>query len=191
MTTEARYYAKPGPIAPLALVDERIGIWVSTQWECYRVSHYEQIPKSRQFIQDFGALAAAAWTNPVSTITILQQGLTPPEAFQLRFYPLDDIEVLFAIGQADVRFKTSQMTARADITTMQVDPDLASTEVVVLTNGFPFLNIYNPTGYALGQTRVVFFGYRYALDSNSHKSYKSSEEARKDGPITLCASGGF
>jgi len=192
MAIEERYYSKPGPIAPLALVDEWLGIWLMTQWQCYKVTHYEPIPRSRQFTQDFGAVAAGAWTGNTSTAAILQQRNAPPEAMQFRFYPLDDIEVLFYIGNADTRFMTARQTARADIFTMQVDPFLHSTEVVVLTNSNPFLNIFNPAAVALVQSRVVFFGYRYALDGDSHKTYHTGAEARKAlGPITLVASGGF
>jgi len=192
MAIEERYYSKPGPIAPLALVDEWLGIWLMTQWQCYKVTHYEPIPRSRQFTQDFGVVAAGAWTGNTNTAAILQQRNTPPEAMQIRFYPLDDIEVLFYIGNADTRFMTARQTARADIFTMQVDPFLHSTEVVVLTNSNPFLNIFNPTAVALVQSRVVFFGYRYALDSDTHKTFHTAAEARKAlGPITLASSGGF
>lgn len=192
MAIEERYYSKPGPIAPLALVDEWLGIWLMTQWQCYKVLHYEPIPRSRQFTQDFGAIAAGAWTGIITTAAILQQRLTPPEAMQVRFYPLDDIEVLFSIGNADPRFMTVQLTSRADIFTMQVDPFLHSTEVVVLTNSNPFLNIFNPTAVALVQSRVSFFGYNYALDAESHKTFHTGAQARKAlGPITLASSGGF
>ena len=190
--TDERYYAKPGPIAPLALVDEWIGIWLLTQWLCYKVLHYDQIPKSRQFTQDFGAVAAGAWSGSIATGAMLDQSLTPPDAFQIRFFPLDDIEVLFAIGNADFRFKTMRQTARADITTMQVDPDLSSTEVVLLTSSSPSLNIFNPTGYNLAQSRVVFFGYTYRLDNDTLRTFKTGAEAREAlRAVTLAGSGGF
>jgi len=192
MANEERYYARPGPIAPLALVDEWIGIWLLTQWQCYRVTHYEPIPRSRQFVFNFGAVGAGAWTGAIDTAATLQQRLTPPEAMQLRFYPLDDIEVLFFIGNANTRFMTARQTARADIFTMQVDPFLHSTEVVVLTSSNPFINIFNPTGVALVQSRVSFFGFRYALDSTSLKTFHTGAEARKAlGPVTFASSGGF
>jgi len=192
MANEERYYSRPGPIAPLALVDEWLGIWLMTQWQCYKVTHYEPIPRSRQFIFDFGAVVAGAWSGSQSTATVLQQRNMPPEAMQIRFYPLDDVEVLFYIGNADTRFMTSVQTARADILTMQVDPDLHSTEVMILTNSNPYINIFNPLGYNLAQSRVQFFGYRYALDKDSHKTFHTAAEARKAlGPITLASSGGF
>ena len=186
------YYAKPGPIAPLALVDEWLGIWLMTQWQCYKVEHYEPIPRSRQFIFDFGPVVAGARTGNTNTTNVLQQRLNPPEAMQIRFYPLDDIEILFFIGNADTRFMTDRQTAQADIFTMQVDPDLHSTEVVILTNSNPFISIFNPTGYNLAQSRVSFSGYRYALGSASLKTFRTGAEARKAlGPITLGSSGGF
>lgn len=192
MANEERYYSKPGPIAPLALVDEWIGIWLLTQWQCYKVEHYEPIPRSRQFIFNFGAVLAGAWSGNTDTAAVLQQRLDPPEAFQLRFYPLDDVEVLFYIGNASTRFVTAKQTARADIFTMQVDPFLHSTEVVVLTNSNPFIDVFNPLGYNLAQSRVQFFGYRYALDKASHRTFRTGAEARKAlGPITLASSGGF
>ena len=192
MANEERYYSKPGPIAPLALVDEWLGIWLMTQWQCYKVMHYEPIPRSRQFIFDFGAVVAGGWTGNISTAAILRQRQTPPEAMQLRFYPLDDVEVLFYIGNADTRFMTAVQTARADILTMQVDPFLHSTEVMVLTNSNPYISIFNPLGYNLAQSRVQFFGYRYALDKETHRTFHTGAEARKTvGPITLASSGGF
>jgi len=192
MANEDRYYSKPGPIAPLALVDEWLAIWLMTQWQCYKVMHEEPIPRSRQFVFDFGAVAAGAWSGNTSTAATLQQRSSPPEAMQLRFYPLDDIEVLFYIGNADTRFMTARQTARADILTMQVDPFLHSTEVVVLTNSNPFINVFNPTGVALVQSRVQFFGYRYALDSETHKVFRTATEAKKQlGPVTFASSGGF
>jgi hypothetical protein len=194
MAIEERYYAKPGPMAPLALVDEWLGVWIQGQWQCYKVLHYEPIPRSRAFTFDFGAVAAGAWAaaTPISAAVVLAQRQTPPEAMQIRFYPLDDIEVLFSIGNASVRFKTLNVTARADIFTMQVDPDLHSTEVVILANNSPFINVFNPTGRALGQSRVVFPGIRYLLDTQSQRTFNTGAEARKAlGPVTLASSGGF
>jgi len=189
---EEKYYAKPGPIAPLALVDQWVGIWLLTQWQCYKVTHYEPIPVSRQFVIDFGAVAAGAWTGNTDTGAILQQRLSPPEAFQLRFYPLDDIEVLFHIGNADTRFMTARQTARADLFTKEEDPDCHSTEVVVLTNSQPFIDVFNNSGANLAQSRVQFFGYKYALDKMSLKTFHTATEAIKAiGPITLASSGGF
>ena len=192
MGNEERYYSRPGPIAPLALVDEWLGIWLMTQWQCYRVLHYEPIPRSHQFVFDFGAVLAGAWSGNTSTTAVLRQSQTPPGAMQLRFYPLDDVEILFYIGNADTRFTTTVVTAQADILTMQVDPFLHSTEVLVLTSSFPFINVFNPMGYNLAQSRVQFFGYRYALDDASHRTFHTGAEARKVlGPITLASSGGF
>lgn len=194
MSVEERYYAKPGPMIPLALVDEWLGIWLQTQWQCYKVVNREPIARSRQFVINFGAVGAGAWVavNPITTAPILAQRQTPPEALQIRYYPLDDIEVLFSIGNADVRFQTLNVTARADIFTMQVDPDLHSTEVVILSSSNPFINIFNPTAGALGQSRVAFFGNRYLLDTTSQKVFRTAAEAKKTlGPVTLAASGGF
>ena len=189
---ETKYYAKPGPIAPLALVDEWIGIWLLTQWQCYKVMHYEPIPVSRQFQFDFGAVAAGAWSGNTDTTAVLQQRLNPPEAFQLRFYPIDDVEVLFYIGNADTRFMTSRRTARANVFTRLMDPDCYSTEVVVLTDSPPFINVFNNSGAALVRSVVQFFGIRYALDSASLKTFRTGAEAIKAvGPITLASSGGF
>jgi len=193
MANEERYYAHPGPIAPLALVDHWLGIWLLGLWNCYKITHYEPIPKSRQFVVNCGAVAAGALSGNFDTAAILQQRVNPPEAFQMRFYPLDDIEIVFYIGNTDTRFMTARQTARADMQTMQVDPFLHSTEVVVLTNSQPFLNVFNPTGLPLAQTRVQFFGYRYTLDGNTLKTYHTGKEAIAacQPAISLASSGGF
>ena len=194
MSDEQRYYAKPGEIAPLALVDQWLGIWIQGSWQCYKVDHYEPIARSQQFTFDFGAVATQAWVavTPVDTAAVLEQRQTPPEAMQIRFYPLDDIQVLFYIGSASSRFVTLRAQAQADLFTIQMDPCLHTTEVVILGNGNPFMNIFNPTGYNLLQSRVVFFGYRYQLNTKSVKTFHTGAEALHElGPVTLASSGGF
>jgi len=194
MANEERYYSRPGPIAPLALPNQLIGLWARTEWHCYRVTHLEPIPRSRPFVFELTAglgLAAGAYTGHVSLANLAQRQ-HPPECFQLRFYPLDDVEIIFYIGTADTRFMTNNLTATADLFTKLADPDLHSTEVVVLTSSSPYLDAFNPTGYTLAQVRVAFFGYRYSLDEDSAKQFKTAEQAMKElGPITLCSSGGF
>ena len=191
MSEEVRYYAKPGPTAPLALPNQLIGIWLRTEWQCYRIEHLEPIPRSHPFIKDLGNIALNS-TSGKTEITELQQRLSPPEAFQLRFYPLDDIRVTLYIGSADTRFMTVKGTATVDLFTRLIDPDLHSTEVVILTNSNPFLDAANPGDYALVKSRVAFFGYRYSLAKDSLRSFHTAAEAIKAlGPITLCQSGGF
>lgn len=160
---ERLYYAKAGPIDPLALVMENVAIWVKANWHCYRVRYMEPVPRSRPLVFDQGVLAAGAPSGDVQLLTLTQQ-VDPPAMAQLRFYPVDDIQVTLKIGVAEARFSMARITATADRFTPLVDPCLHTTEVLVLENNAPYVNCTNPTLYATSMSRVAFFGFRFLLD---------------------------
>ena len=183
------YYAKPGPIAPIALAGQRIAVWAGARWEAFRIRFLEPLPRSSPFVFNVGAVAANQDSNPTQLIN-LQLSVDPPELVQLRFYPLDDIEVNLRRGQSDQRFKTMGLVARADIFTPQVDRCLHTTEFVVLKNDAPWLVIHNPTAYAIVVSRTAFFGFRFMLD-DMKVSYPTVGEMDKLAPITYVAAGGI
>jgi len=184
------YYAKPGPITPVALAGQRIAVWAGQSWEAFRIKFLEPLPRGAPLVFDLGAIAALGDSNPIQ-LTNLTMSTDPPELAQLRFYPIDDVEVNLRRGQSDQRFKTMNLVARSDVFTRRVDECLHTTEFVVLKNDAPWLVIHNPTAYPIVVSRVAFFGFRFVLDS-LRKTYATvGEMERALAPITFVAAGGI
>lgn len=160
---ERLYYAKAGPIDPVALVNEVVAVFIKESWKAYEVTYFEPLQRSAPLVFDQGAIAAGGTTGDVQLVNLAQTD-DPPEMAQLRFYPIDDVEVTFKVGQAGARFTTLMRTTTADRFTVLVDPDYHTTEVIVLRNWRIFVNCANPTGYALTMSRVAFFGYRFKMN---------------------------
>jgi len=185
-----RYYAKAGPIEPIALPDETICIWVPTKWVAYKVEYLEPIPRSKPLVFDQGAIAAGS-TSGDTKLSNLKLTEEPPELLQLRFYPIDDILVTLKRGAADYRFKFKERIATADRFTLQIDSCLHTTEFVVLKTDEPHVDCENPSDYDLAQSRVAFFGFRCVL-VDLNRSYKTSEEAKAELKyVTFVAAGGM
>jgi len=160
---ERLYYSKAGPIDPIALVTEKVAIWIKSNWHLYEVKWLEPLPRSTPMVFDMGAVVAGAPTGD-TILRNLDQTQTPPAMAQLRFYPVEDLQVTLKIGQAEARFTSLRFTATADRFTRIIDPCLHSTEFIVLMGNTPYVDVTNPTDYDLTVSRVAFFGYRYTLD---------------------------
>ena len=184
------YYAKPGPITPIALAGQRIAVWAGAHWEAFRIKYLEPLPRGAPLVFDLGAIAALQDSNPTQLVP-LTMSTDPPELAQLRFYPIDDVEVNLRRGQSDQRFKTMNLVARADVFTRRVDRCLHTTEFVVLKNDAPWLVHHNPTAYPILLSRTAFFGFRFVLDDLC-KSFPTVGEMEKAlSPITFVAAGGL
>lgn len=183
------YYAKPGPINPIALVGQKIAVWSAPNWVCFKVIFLEPYPRSRPLVFNLGAIGAGLATQNVP-LTALKMSVDPPEMVQARFYPLDDFEVTIKKGGADTRFKSKNLTAQADRFTIQVDPDLHTVEFVILKDEEPNVIGTNPTGYALAQARMALFGFRFILDDLKFTATTIVEVEKVLAPITFIAAGG-
>lgn len=184
------YYAKPGPITPVVLPGQKIAIWAGANWRAFKCDYLEPLPRSNQLIFDMGAVAAGG-ASALVALTNLELQTDPPEMAQLRFYPLDDITVDLRRGQSDQRFKTFRMVAQADVFTQQIDPCLHTTEIVVLKEDEPTIRAANRTGYALAQSRVAFFGFRFILKSLGVEMPRVEDiELAVGAPVTFVAAGG-
>jgi hypothetical protein len=144
------------------MIGENLNILSQGQWGFWRVAFLESMPPCRQLTFDFGAVAAnASIAKAVPTILRLDDR----HLIQIRFAPLDDCEVVLweTAGQAKFAIKTVQ--ARVSLTTRGIDPYYATTEFYVLgKERDPNVEIFNRTAYAMTQTRVKFWGYRYLLE---------------------------
>lgn len=173
---ERLYSAKAGEIDPIGLVGENLAVWYSKSWHIYTIDFVEQMPRSANLVFDQGALAALANSGDVR-LTNLDQNIDPPGLIQLRFYPLDDIQVQVKIQRSEARFTSANVSALVDRMTEIADPCLHTTEIVVLQDKSLYVNCTNPTAYATAMSRVAFFGFRYML-RDYNVSGKTREEVR-------------
>jgi len=184
------YYAKPGPITPIALAGQRIAVWAGAQWEAFRIKYLEPLPRGSPLVFDLGPIIALQDSNPTQLANLVMS-TDPPELAQFRFYPIDDVEVNLRRGQSDQRFKTMNLVARSDVFTRRVDPCLHTTEFVVLKNDAPWLVHHNPTAYNITISRTAFFGFRFILDDLKIAHPTVTEMERALSPITFVAAGGL
>lgn len=186
------YYSKPGPIAPMALPGQNVAIWSNPIWTAFRVIYHQGYPRSSPLVFDLGAIAASPAQSAVTQLANLELATDPPEAVQLRFYPLDDIEVNMRRGQSDQMFKSQNIVARSSLQTPKLDPCLHTTEFVVLKDQEPWAQATNMDSLALVVSRIAFFGFRFLLEELGITAPTPTEMERKMGgrPITFIASGG-
>ena len=140
---------------PVALVDENI-LFVPER-KAYKVEFVEPLPI---LVKDFGAITAGQYLDD-QKLDILE--MSANELAQVRFAPLDDVEIEVKQPRALRRFTTKTKTAKIDVRIWQLDPTLKSTEIFVFENELPYFKITNPTGYNLPTSRVLFVGFRYIL----------------------------
>ena len=184
------YYAQPGPIKPVGLPGHKLAIWAAAKWSCYKIVFLEPLPLSADLVFDMGAIAAGAVSGDIP-LTNLALTAEPPEMVQIRSYALDDIEATVKRGAADIRFKTKTIIAKVTRFTIQVDPCLHTTEIIVLKGDEPNINAKNPTDYNLAQSRLGYFGYRFGLE-DLKKDFPTVEQVEKAlAPITFIAAGGY
>lgn len=167
---QENYPGRPGPITPVAQIGENIVVFRLDRYYLYRVLMREGILPSSTMMRDFGAIGAAP-------AVLLDQSLQVPlemddnHLAQLRWFVQDDIRVTLKQPRATSRFGTKQVISQATLFTPLVDPCGHLSEFFSFEDEYPFCDIANPTPYALSQTRLVFYGFKYRLEEI--KSYAS------------------
>lgn len=185
------YYAQPGPIKPVGLPGHRVAVWISPNWNAFRIAFMEQLLRSAPLRVNGGAAAAGATLAPLR-LAIFELSETPPEMAQFRHKPLDDIEYDVRRGQSDFRFKVKETVSRGSLFSALEDPCGHSGEFMVLKGEEPYLGITNVTRYNLAQTRVAFWGFRFILE-DLKVTCPTVEEMEKQmgGPVTFISAGGM
>ncbi|KKK74169.1 hypothetical protein LCGC14_2886440, partial [marine sediment metagenome] len=116
---------------------------------------------------------------------------SPTEMMQARTFVVDDIELEVRAGQNDFISKTHGLLSRIDLYSRQSDPCGHLTEFSWLKENEPWVQITNPTDYALVVSRWALFGFRYLMDSMGYQATTVEEmEKRIQGPITFIPAGG-
>ena len=160
--TVARVF-DPGMIQPVIETGQNLGVLVQGDWLFFRVDHVEGLPASRQTTQDLGSVSDAGSSGETEiTVVRAQDG----NLLHVRYFPLDEVELdVFHGRSTGGRHTTYSTKARVSPASSNADPYHTTTTTFVFGKDRPmYINAYNETGYALGQARVRFYGYRYRLD---------------------------
>lgn len=155
------YPFKAGQIEPIVLPGQIVGLWVTKNFRFAEVVFIEGIPRSDPVTLDLGVVAAGA----TSAITLLANLDLPDREFgQFRAFVVDDFQALFFQARADNRYKLENVNATITRATTLRDPCGHLTEFYVYQDEHAYMQALNPTGYALTQTRVAFYGFRYVIE---------------------------
>ena len=161
------YPYKAGAIEPIVMPGETVGVWVNKVYNFFKVLYIEGIPRSEPLEVDLGAVAAGG-QSAVTQLTLLE--MPDVEFGQFRAQVLDDVSSILFQGRADQRHKL--FTRVATYTRLNNDPDGHEGEFYVHEDNWAFMQAQNQTGYALAQTRVAFWGFRYVLEKLEEFSWK-------------------
>jgi hypothetical protein len=151
-------------IKPIADVGENLLLIDNANYELYQVAYRNAIPQSHPFVVDASAglgLVAGGRIQAFNTNNILD--LNEGQVAQFRAFVLDDVHVRINQPAATARQALGQLVATFNPFSKLYDPDDALTEFFSFEDVRPILDITNPSGYALVQVRVAFYGYRYIL----------------------------
>lgn len=167
------YPYKAGPIEFIVMPGELVGIWVNKVYRFFKVLYIEGTPRSDPLEIDFGGLAAGV-ASGVTQLTFLE--MPDGEFGQFRAEVLDDISALLYQGRADQRHKLENRVATYTRFTALHDPDGHEGEFYVHEDNYAFMDVTNQTGYALAQSRVAFWGFRYVLEELTDYSWTAKPQ---------------
>lgn len=168
------YKSGLGSMEPVALRGHNVCIQYANDMNYRLVKWLEPLPPF-QFL-DIGAIAA----NTVSARTqanLLQAWRN--EFLQIRWYPIDTIQVRLFLPNADGRSVIRNIQIPVDPTIVFRNPDLNMTEFYVWEDRNPAFEAINYTAGPLTQSRLIGMGYRFITDPLPPKSV----DAIKNGTL--------
>ena len=146
---------------PIAKMGENLLVWSGNAWHGYVIDYQEHLPLASPSIIDFGAVAASG-TVASSLVASLQLELG--YLIQMWMKPLDDIEIVLWLVQGQQRFRIRDTGFRVSIFTGIDDPHWLTTEFAAIgTIHDPYLEIRNPSAYALATSLIAFWGNKYII----------------------------
>jgi len=168
------FKAQVGMFDPIALQDQNVCIhYVESKF--YRnVDFLESIPPFQAI--DLGAVLAGT----VSPRTVIPRMEMPDNEFALyRWYPLDNAQIRLFLPTGIAKFNLLNIQVPVDYKTMQRDPNLVSTEIVVWQRNRPAIEAINGMDYDLAAVRIVAMGYRFhsvELEADAVAAIKEGKE---------------
>lgn len=153
---------KPGPIEPIVDPGQQVLLAWNGGYNLYLVSFIEQLPRSHTLVANLGAPAAGANLAQFNTNNILDMDYGT--FGQFRCQVLDDIHAILSQPAATNRWADRNIVARLNAYQALEDPCGHTSEFYIFEDQRIFLTGTNPTGYALVQARVAFWGFKYVLE---------------------------
>jgi len=167
------YPYKAGPVEPIVMPGEVVGIWVNKVYHFATVEYIEPLPESNPIVIDLGALAAGASVGPTRLGNLDMPG---SEFAQYRYRVVNDIEVSLSLGRSDLRYKMHNVNAHVSRFTALNNPDAHLTEFFVYEDQHAFMTALNPTSYNNTESKIAFWGFRYVLDQAIDNQYSYAEK---------------
>ena len=170
-------FGKPGPMEAVAEVGEKILLTTGRNYYLYYVAYRETIPVSHPLVIDLSAgIGIAAGVTPpvVNTRAILD--MADGQLGIFRSFVLDDIHVQVLQPQQTGRMGLFQVNATINAFSRLEDPDDHLTELAIFEDDRFFLQVTNPTRYAVVQARIAFYGHKYVLEGRGRVKGGVQEE---------------
>ena len=135
-------------------------VFTGQNYQAVQITYVEPLPLSTPLKQDIGAVAAA---STLAAVEITGVALQDNTLLQMRFKPLDDVELVLYEPRSQARFTTERATvARVGLATGCHDPEYkSSTFWIQSKDKSPFIEARNLGPRALVECMVVLWGWRY------------------------------
>lgn len=146
-----------GKMEPVAQIGQNVGIIYGSATYYRKVTYLEPYPPF-QFL-DLGALAAQTTSGQTAAPNL---AVFDNEFGQFRWWPIDHIEVLTWLPQADGKYRMRNLMVPVNMDIVVDDPCLHLTEFMVWEDNTPFFDGRNYTDYALTAARLRCIGFRFS-----------------------------
>jgi hypothetical protein len=150
-------------LEPVVKIDENVCILTESGRTYARVTCIEAIP---EIIRDFGAISAGGETGFVE-ITDIQVNMKNQFA-QIRFFPIDNIEIYVNQPQSCQKWASTKTTARVSKFIEEYNGPCCGnfnlTEIFQHGTQGLYFNVKNPDTVDITKSRVLFFGFVYTYE---------------------------
>lgn len=167
------FRAAVGMFDPVALQDQNVVIHYLDERHYRQVNFLESIPPFQCI--DLGALAAAT----VSARTNLVNLEVGDDEFALyRWFCLDNAQIRLFLPPGVAKFELRNIQVPSDYKTVQLDPNLVSTEFCLWEDNRPAIEAINGMDYPLTAVRIIAMGYRFhtvALEKSQVDAIKNRQ----------------
>lgn len=191
---------RPGPIMPVVKAGENVLLVQNQLFNLYQVSFIEQIGQSSPLIFNPGAVAAGATLQAQNPQNVVDMAFG--QMAQYRIYLWDDLNVVVLQPAATARQSTKNQIAQVNAFQQLNDECGHKTEFFIFEDQRFVLNVTNPGGYNLAQSRIQFYGFKYVLyggvaaATGGHvlpiRTFRSIQEATDSGQkFTVIPIGGW
>lgn len=176
------YKSGLGLMEPVALIGQNVVIHYLDEVIIRRVRFLEAIPPFQAI--DLGAIAAQT-TTPRTNVPNL--AMPNGEFGQLRWYPLDNIQVRLFVPNAQGKYALRNLMVGADPNVVERDPCLHLTEFYVWEDNRPFVEALNYSDYPLAYARIIAMGFRFNVEKLTDEMVKKITDGIEPATHVWCS----